>query len=110
MRFYNLCRNALKISTKATAVWLKIRKSFITNDLERTVQEIPDLYKAQWQTELFFKWIKKNLKIKRFLGRSENAVKIQVLPAMIAYLLLHLAQITTHCKIVAAINSKKNWP
>ena len=73
--------------------------SFITNDLERTAQEIANLYKSRWQIELFFKWIKQNLKVKRFLGRSENAVKIQVLSAMIAYLLLKLAQITTHTKL-----------
>ena len=53
--------------------------SFITNDFERTAQEIADLYKSRWQIELFFKWIKQNLKVKRFLGRSENAVKIQVI-------------------------------
>lgn len=73
--------------------------SFITNDLERTAQEIAELYKARWQIELFFKWIKQNLEIKRFFGRSENAVKIQVLTAMIAYLLLRLSQLSTHCKI-----------
>ena len=73
--------------------------SFITNDLVRTAQEIADLYKSRWQIELFFKWIKQNLKIKRFLGQSENAVKIQVLSAMTAYLLLRLTQITTHCKL-----------
>ncbi|MCL6270547.1 hypothetical protein M3P05_11495 [Sansalvadorimonas sp. 2012CJ34-2] len=48
---------------------------------------------------MFFKWVKQNLKIKRFFGWSENAVKIQVLTAMIAYLLLHLAQIATLCKL-----------
>ena len=72
---------------------------FISNDLERSASEIADLYKSRWQIELFFKWIKQNLKIKRFLGRSENAVKIQVLTAMIAYLLLRLAQITTVCQL-----------
>ena len=72
---------------------------FISNDLERTAEEIAALYKSRWQIELFFKWIKQNLKIKRFIGRSENAVKIQVLAAMIAYLLLRLAQITTHCQL-----------
>ncbi len=73
--------------------------TFITNDLERTAQEVADLYKSRWQIELFFKWIKQNLKIKRFLGRSENAVKVQVLVAMIAYLLLRLTQIATHSKL-----------
>jgi transposase len=66
--------------------------SFITNDLERTAAEIADLYKQRWQIELFFKWIKQNLKIKRFIGTSENAVKIQIIIAMIAYLLLCMAR------------------
>ena len=65
--------------------------TFITNDMERTALEIADLYKQRWQIELFFKWIKQNLKIKRFIGTSENAVKIQIIIAMIAYLLLHMA-------------------
>ncbi len=68
---------------------------FITNDLNRTAQEIADLYKQRWEIELFFKWIKQNLKIKTFLGRSENAVLIQVLVAMIAYLLLKLTQLVS---------------
>lgn len=67
--------------------------TFITNDFERTAEEIAGLYKSRWQIELFFKWIKQNLKVKRFIGRSENAVKIQVLVAMIAYLLLRLTQL-----------------
>ena len=60
---------------------------FITNDFNRSAAEIAALYKQRWQVELFFKWIKQNLKIKTFLGRSENAVRIQILTAMIAYLL-----------------------
>ncbi len=64
--------------------------TFITNDLKRSAGEIAALYKQRWQIELFFKWIKQNLKIKRFIGTSENAVKIQIIVAMIAYLLLHL--------------------
>jgi len=66
--------------------------SFITNDMERTATEIAALYKQRWQIELFFKWIKQNLKIKRFIGTSENAVKIQIIIAMIAYLLLGMAK------------------
>lgn len=66
---------------------------FISNDLECSAQEIASLYKQRWQIELFFKWIKQNLKIKRFLGRSENAVHIQVLTAMISYLLIKLVQL-----------------
>jgi hypothetical protein len=64
---------------------------FITNDLDRSAGEIAELYKLRWQIELFFKWIKQNLKIKAFFGTSENAVKIQIIIAMTAYLLLHMA-------------------
>lgn len=51
---------------------------------------IAELYKARWEIELFFKWIKQNLKLKKFLGKSENAVKIQIATALIAYLLVQL--------------------
>ena len=56
----------------------------ITNDLTRPASEIAALYKERWQIELLFKWIKQNLKIKRFMGRNENAVKIQIYVALIA--------------------------
>lgn len=59
-----------------------------TNDLSRPAEEIAALYKKRWGIELFFKWIKQNLKIKRFLGHSDNAVRIQLLTALIAYLLI----------------------
>lgn len=72
---------------------------FITNDMNRSAQEIADLYKQRWQIELFFKWIKQNLKIKTFIGRSENAVMIQVLVALISYLLLKLAQLGCYSKM-----------
>jgi IS4 transposase len=65
---------------------------FFTSDLKRTALEVADLYKQRWQIELFFKWIKQNLKIKRFYGTSENAVKLQILVAMISYVLLRLIQ------------------
>jgi putative transposase len=61
-----------------------------TNDLHTPALEIARRYKDRWQIELFFKWIKQHLGIKRFLGRSENAVRIQILIALIAYLLLAL--------------------
>ena len=66
----------------------------VTNDHARSASEIADLYKERWQIELFFKWIKQNLKIKTFLGRSENAVKIQIYVALIAFFLLRLFQMT----------------
>jgi IS4 transposase len=61
-----------------------------TNDLKSSALLIAERYKARWQIELFFKWIKQHLNIKRFLGRTENAVRIQILTALIAYLLVRL--------------------
>lgn len=61
-----------------------------TNDLTSPAKEIAQRYKERWGIELFFKWIKQHLKIKKFLGRSENAVRIQVLTALISYLLIAL--------------------
>lgn len=61
-----------------------------TNDLEAPASEIAQRYKERWAIELFFKWIKQHLKIKKFLGRSENAVRIQILTALISYLLVAL--------------------
>jgi len=63
----------------------------VTNDLESPADDIAALYKERWQVELFFRWIKQNLKIRRFLGTSENAVLTQIFVALIAYLLLRLA-------------------
>ena len=63
----------------------------LTNDIDMPAQEIADLYKRRWQIELFFRWIKQTLKIKHFLGRSENAVRIQIAVALIVFLLLRLA-------------------
>lgn len=62
----------------------------VTNLLDVSAETIAALYKARWDIELFFKWIKQNLKIKKFLGRSANAVKIQVATALIAYVLVLL--------------------
>ncbi|MBZ0261727.1 MAG: transposase [Hyphomicrobiales bacterium] len=66
----------------------------ITNDLKRSAAAIATLYKLRWQNELFFKWIKQNFKVKAFLGRSQNAIKIQLYVALIAFLLLTLAKQT----------------
>jgi hypothetical protein len=66
-----------------------------TNDLDAPAQEIADLYKRRWRIELFFRVMKQTLKTAKFLGRSENAVRIQIAVALIAYLLLRaLQQIT----------------
>ena len=63
----------------------------LTNDLDAPAQEIADLYKRRWQIELFFRVMKQTLKITKFLGRSENAVRIQIAVALIAFLLLRAA-------------------
>jgi hypothetical protein len=64
----------------------------LTNDLSAPAQVIADLYKRRWAIELFFRWVKQTLKITRFLGTSENAIRIQVAVALISFLLLRLAQ------------------
>lgn len=64
----------------------------LTNDLDASAQEIADLYKRRWAIELFFRWVKQTLKIRHFLGATENAVRIQIIVALIAFLLLRLAQ------------------
>jgi IS4 transposase len=61
-----------------------------TNDLKSSALSIAERYKSRWQIELFFKWIKQHLNIKRLIGRTENAVRIQILTALIAYLLVRL--------------------
>ena len=63
----------------------------LSNDLESSAEDIAALYKHRWEIELFFRWVKQNLKIKTFLGASENAIRIQIAIALIAYLLLRLA-------------------
>ena len=62
----------------------------VTNDLRSSALRIAEQYRARWQIELFFKWIKQHLRIKTFYGRSANAVRIQILTALIAYLLVAL--------------------
>ncbi|MBA3520760.1 MAG: IS4 family transposase [Rhizobiales bacterium] len=64
----------------------------LSNDLDAPAEEIAALYKRRWAIELFFRWIKQTLKIKHFVGRSENAMRIQIAVALIAFLLLRLAQ------------------
>ena len=64
----------------------KLGLTFITNNFELTALDIAYLYKNRWQIEVFFKWIKQNLTIKRLWGHSENAVKIHVWIAISTYL------------------------
>lgn len=72
--------------------------TFLTDNLELSAGTISSIYKARWQIELFFKWIKQHLKIKTFLGTSKNAVMTQIWVAMIYYLLLNYLKYQTKFK------------
>ncbi len=74
------------------------RISFLTNHFTLDSETIAELYKSRWEIEIFFKWIKQNLKIKSFLGTSKNAVMTQVWTAMIYYLLLSFIKFQTKCR------------
>ena len=65
---------------------------FLTNAFHLTSLEITELYKNRWQVELFFKWLKQHLKIKKFWGTTENAVRIQISTAIISYCLVAIVQ------------------
>lgn len=65
---------------------------FLTNAMSLSALEIANLYRNRWQVELFLKWLKQHLKIKKFWGTTENAVKIQVYAAMTAYCLVAIVQ------------------
>ena len=65
---------------------------FLTNAFHLTSLEIAELYKNRWQVELFFKWLKQHLKIKKFWGTTENAVRIQISTAIISYCLVAIVQ------------------
>jgi putative transposase len=69
--------------------------TLLTNDLERSAVAIGALYKGRWQIELLFRWLKQHLKLRKFLGNNENAIRLQILAAMIAYALLRIA-VRTH--------------
>ncbi len=66
--------------------------AFITNAMRIKALEVANLYRNRWQVELFFKWLKQHLKIKKFWGSSENAVRIQIGAAITAYCLVAIVQ------------------
>ena len=68
------------------------RLQFLTNNFALPALTIAHLYKARWQVELFFKWIKQHLRIKKFLGTSENAVKTQIWCAVSTYVLIAIVK------------------
>ena len=69
---------------------------FLTNNTTLPALTIAALYKSRWQVELFFKWIKQHLRIKRFLGTSENAVKTQIWCAVATYVLIAIVKKELH--------------
>jgi hypothetical protein len=77
----------VRIKTQAGKV-LRI----LSNDLDASACEIADLYRRRWAIELFFRWIKQTLQITHFIGTNENAIRTQIAVALIAFLLLRLAQ------------------
>ena len=68
------------------------RYIFLTNNLDASEELISLLYRNRWSVELFFKWIKQHLRIKKFWGTSENAVRIQIYCAIITYCLVAIVQ------------------
>ncbi len=69
---------------------------FVTNNFTLPAETIAALYKARWEIELFFKWIKQNLRVKTFYGTSANSVKTQIWIAMIVYLELAILKQRYH--------------
>ncbi len=80
---------------RRVVVWDSVKEReivLLTNHMGFAASTIDDIYKERWQIELFFKTIKQNLKLKTFVGTSENAVKIQIWTALISILLLKILQ------------------
>jgi hypothetical protein len=95
-RLANSRKNPMQVPVREVQVLTDSGKLLrvVTNDLDASAEEIANLYKQRWQIELFFRWIKQTLRIKRFIGVSENAVRIQIAVALIAFMVLRLAQAT----------------
>lgn len=73
--------------------------TFITNNFELSALDVAHIYKKRWQIEVFFKWIKQNLTIKRLWGHSENAVHIHIWVALSAYLVVAYIKAQLHSKL-----------
>jgi IS4 transposase len=93
-RLANSRKNPLQVPIREIIVIIDTGKRLriVTNDLDAQAEEIADLYKQRWQIELFFRWVKQTLRIRHFIGVSENAVRIQIAIALIAFLILRMAQ------------------
>jgi IS4 transposase len=94
-RLANSRKNPLQVPLREITVTIDTGKllRIVTNDLDAPAEEIAELYKQRWQIELFFRWVKQTLRIRRFIGVSENAVRIQIAVALIAFLILRMAQL-----------------
>ena len=85
------------ITTLSPQVTLEVRRddgtvlSLISNDLCRPAATLAGVYRQRWQIELLFRWIKQHLKIGKFLGNNDNAIRLQLMAAMIAFALLRIA-------------------
>jgi IS4 transposase len=73
--------------------------TFLTNKFQLPASRIAQLYKSRWQVELFFKWIKQNLRIKAFVGNSVNAVKTQIWIAITTYVLVAVIRKRLHIQL-----------
>lgn len=93
-RLANSRKNPLQVPVREIIVIIDTGKRLrlVTNDLDAQAEEITDLYKQRWQIELFFRWVKQTLRIRHFIGVSENAVRIQIAIALITFLILRMAQ------------------
>jgi IS4 transposase len=94
VRLANSRQNPLQVPVREITVTIDSGKPLriVTNDLDASAEEIAELYKQRWQIELFFRWVKQTLRIRHFIGVSENAVRIQIAVALIAFLILRMAQ------------------
>jgi IS4 transposase len=94
-RLANSRNNPLQVPVRQISVIIDTGKvlRIVTNDLDAPAEEIADLYKQRWQIELFFRWVKQTLRIRHFIGVSENAVRIQIAIALIAFLTLRMVQL-----------------
>jgi len=96
----NSRKNPMQVAVREVVVMTEtgVMLRILSNDLDAPAREIADLYKLRWQIELFFRLMKQTLKITHFIGRSENAVRIQIAVALIAFVLLHILQKITKVK------------
>ncbi len=94
-------RNPMQAPVREIRVVIQSGKTLrlLTNDLDASAQDISDLYKMRWEIELYFRMMKQTLRIRPFIGHSENAVQIQFAVAAIAYCLLRLMQNASQEKI-----------